>query len=685
MNKSILSAMAAAAIATSSIASAQMPASSVNGGMSAETLLTMARVGGYALSPNGRQVVYTISYPSIEDNCSQSDLFLIGIDGKNKMRLTNTSHSESEPCWIDGGRRIAFLSSSSGSKQLWSMSADGNDLRQLTDVQGGIEGYLFSPDEKEVIYVHSHKSVKTAGDIYPDLPKASGRVVKDLLYKHWDEWVTTTPHPYLAKLADVPISEGKDILQGEPYECPMRPFSGMEDLSWSPDGKQIVYASRKKTGMAYAVSTNSDIYLYDVVSGKTLNLSEGMMGYDTFPKFSPDGKRVAWISMERDGYESDLKRLFVVNLLDGTKEWVNPDFDLNVDHFQWSEDGRMIYFVACKQAETQLWSIRLKDRKICQITDGMWDYTGFDMKNGIMLAARQSFLEPTDLYQVDLRKGNARRVTNENKEIMESLSPVVCQKHWITCTNREKMLVWVLLPPKFDEKKQYPSILYCQGGPQDPISQFWSFRWNLRLMAEQGYVVIAPNRHGVPSFGQKWNEQISGDYGGQNMKDYMTAADELKKEPWIAKDKMGCVGASYGGFSVYWLAGHHEGRFAAFIAHAGIFNIESQYFETEEKWFANWDMGGAPWEKDNGTAQRTFADSPHKFVQNWDTPIMIIHGELDYRILASQGMMAFDAAKMRGVPAEMLIFPDENHWILQPQNAMLWQRSFFGWLDRWLK
>ncbi len=685
MNKSILSAMAAVAMTLPLSVSAQTPASSIDGGMSAETLLTMARVGGYALSPDGKQAVYAVSFPNIEANKLQSDLFVVGMDGKGRRQLTQTDYSETSPVWIDGGRRVAYMSSASGSMQLWSMAADGSDLRQLTDVDGGIEGFLFSPDEQAIIYIHSFKSGKTASDIYPDLPKATGRVVTDLLYKHWDEWVMTTPHPYLARIGDSPIREGRDLLAGEPYECPMRPFSGVEDLAWSPDGKQIAYASRKKTGIAYALSTNSDIYLYDVATGKTTNLSEGMMGYDTFPKFSPDGKSIAWISMERDGYESDLKRLFVMDLISGTKTWVNPDLDLNVDHLQWSADGKMIYFVACKQAEKQLWSITLKNKKIRQITEGTWDYTGFDLQSGVMLAARQSMLEPTDLYRLDLKKGTAMQITHENKSVMDALSPVTCQKRWVTCTNGEKMLVWVLLPPKFDETKQYPSILYCQGGPQDPVSQFWSFRWNLRMMAEQGYVVIAPNRHGVPSFGQKWNEQISGDYGGQNMQDYMAAADALKKESWIAKDKMGCVGASYGGFSVYWLAGHHEGRFAAFIAHAGIFNIESQYLETEEKWFANWDMGGAPWDKDNAVAQRTFANSPHRFVQKWDTPILVIHGELDYRILASQGMMAFDAAKMRGVPSEMLIFPDENHWILQPQNALLWQRSFFGWLDRWLK
>lgn len=680
MNKTIVSAMAAAMIA-----SATPFAAEAQDHMTPETLLTMARVGTYSLSPDGTKAVYGVSFPSIKENKAQTDLFVVSMDGKERTRLTDTPYNEGDPHWIDGGKRIAFMSSKTGSMQLWSMAADGTDLKQLTDVDGGIEGYLFSPDETQILYIHSFKSNKTAGDIYSDLPKATGRIVTNLMYKHWDEWVTTTPHTYIATLGNTPVKEGKDILEGEPYECPMRPFSGVEDLSWSPDGKQIAYACRKKVGKEYALSTNSDIYIYDITSGKTRNISEGMMGYDTHPKFSNDGKQIAWISMEHDGYESDLKRLFVMDLKTGKKEWVNPTLDLNVDAFQWSADNKRIYFVACKQAETQLWYITLKNKKITQMTDGQWDYTGFEIQNGKMLAGRQSVEVPTDLYNVNIKNGKATQITFENKAVLDKLAPISCQKRWIETTNGEKMLVWVILPPHFDPNKQYPSILYCQGGPQDPVSQFWSFRWNFRIMAEQGYVVIAPNRHGVPSFGQKWNAQISGDYGGQNMKDYMKAADELKKEPWIAKDKMGCVGASYGGFSVYWLAGHHEDRFACFIAHAGIFNMEAQYLETEEMWFANWDMGGAYWDKNNEVAQRTFATSPHKFVQNWDKPILIIHGELDFRILASQGMMAFDAAQLRGIPSEMLIFPDENHWILQPQNAVLWQRTFFGWLDRWLK
>lgn len=654
--------------------------------MTPEMLLTMARIGGFALSPDGSKVVYTVSFPSIEENRSTSKLFTLSMSGKNRKQIASSLQGINSPVWIQNGKRIALLAKDAkGEMQLFDMDADGSDIRQLSAVEGGITGFLFSPDEKSLLYTKDVKYGETVQDKYPDLPKASGRIVTDLMYKHWDEWVTTVPHPFLVALGEMPFSCGKDLLEGEPYEAPMKPFGDLSDFSFSPDGKKIAYACRKKTGLAYSISTNSDIYIYDVAKETTYNLTEGMMGYDTHPTFSPDGKQIAWCSMERDGYESDLIRLFVADIATGKKEWITEGFECNVENPTWMPDGKSILFISCVEALTDIYKVELKSKKISALTSGVNDYVGFDLQNGKLLVARQSMLEPTDLYSINLKSGKAVALTAENKATLDKLGDVRCEKRIMRTTSNEDMLVWVLYPANFDPSKQYPSILYCQGGPQGTISQFWSYRWNPRIMAEQGYIVILPNRHGVPSFGKAWNEQISGDYPGQNMKDYMTAADEMKKEPYIAKDKMGCVGASYGGYSVYWLAGNHEGRFACFIAHAGIFDMEAQYYQTEEKWFANWDMGGAPWEKDNAVAQRTFRLSPNKFVDKWDKPILVIHGEKDYRILASQGMMAFDAAVMHGVPAEMLIFPDENHWVLQPQNAVLWQRTFFGWLDRWLK
>ena len=674
------------ALATAAALSATLPAvAQQSQHMAPETMLSLARVGASALSPDGKTVVYSVGFPSIKDNKIRTELFTISSDGSARRQITQGIAGVHGARWIQQGRRISYISSESGAPQVWTMAADGTDRRQVTNIEGGLSDYLFSPDEKQLAYIKEISFGKSTKEIYPDLPKATGRIVTDLMYKHWDEWVETIPHIFIAPVGGEAITGGKDILEGEPYEAPTKPFGGAEELSWSPDGKTLAYSSRKKTGMEYSLSTNTDIYLYDLASGQTRNITEGMGGYDTHPRFSPDGKRISWISMERDGYEADLKRLFVQDLKTGQKTFLTGGFEYDVDELQWAANSQSIFFLSTKHAEAQLWEIALKGRKIRQITTGMHDYTSLDVQGGKILAGRQSYIEPTDLYLVDIKTGAAKQLTAENKSTLDGLAPISVEKRWVKTTDGGNMLVWVVLPPNFDKTKKYPALLFCQGGPQSPVSQFFSYRWNMRLMAEQGYIVIAPNRHGVPSFGKAWNEQISGDYSGQNIQDYLTAVDELKKEPWVDSERLGCVGASYGGYSVFYLAGVHQKRFKAFIAHAGIFNLEMQYMTTEEMWFANWDMGGAPWEKDNAVAQRTFANSPHKLVGNWDTPILVIHGERDYRILAGQGMAAFNAAKLRGIPAELLIYPDENHWILRPQNALLWQRTFFGWLDKYLK
>ena len=674
------------ALATAAALSATLPAvAQQSQHMAPETMLSLARVGASALSPDGKTVVYSVGFPSIKDNKIRTELFTISSDGSARRQITQGVAGVHGARWIQQGRRISYISSESGAPQVWTMAPDGTDRRQVTNIEGGLSDYLFSPDEKQLAYIKEISFGKSTKEIYPDLPKATGRIVTDLMYKHWDEWVETIPHIFIAPVGGEAITGGKDILEGEPYEAPTKPFGGAEELSWSPDGKTLAYSSRKKTGMEYSLSTNTDIYLYDLASGQTRNITEGMGGYDTHPRFSPDGKRISWISMERDGYEADLKRLFVQDLKTEQKTFLTDGFEYDVDELQWAANSQSLFFLSTKHAEAQLWEIALKGRKIRQITTGMHDYTSLDVQGGKILAGRQSYIEPTDLYLVDIKTGAAKQLTAENKSTLDGLAPISVEKRWVKTTDGGNMLVWVVLPPNFDKTKKYPALLFCQGGPQSPVSQFFSYRWNMRLMAEQGYIVIAPNRHGVPSFGKAWNEQISGDYSGQNIQDYLTAVDELKKEPWVDSERLGCVGASYGGYSVFYLAGVHQKRFKAFIAHAGIFNLEMQYMTTEEMWFANWDMGGAPWEKDNAVAQRTFANSPHKLVGNWDTPILVIHGERDYRILAGQGMAAFNAAKLRGIPAELLIYPDENHWILRPQNALLWQRTFFGWLDKYLK
>ena len=653
--------------------------------MTPEMMLSLARVGASSLSPDGKTIVYSVGFPNIKENKIRTELFSIASNGTGRRQLTQGIAGLHGARWIQQGRRISYISSESGEPQVWTMAPDGTDRKQVTRIEGGLSDYLFSPDETKLAYIKEISFGKSTKEVYPDLPKATGRIVTDLMYKHWDEWVETIPHIFIASVGNEPITSGKDILEGEPYEAPTKPFGGSEELSWSPDGKTLAYSSRKKTGLEYSLSTNTDIYLYDLASGSTRNITEGNGGYDTHPRFSPDGSKISWISMERDGYEADLKRLFIQELKTGKKTFLTDGFEYDVDETVWSPDSKSIFFLATKHAEAQLWELALKGRKIRQITTGMHDYTSLDLQAGSLLAGRQSYTLPTDLYLVDPKTGRADQLTHENKETLDRLSPISVEKRWVKTTDGGNMLVWVILPPNFDKTKKYPALLFCQGGPQSAVSQFFSYRWNMRLMAEQGYIVIAPNRHGVPSFGKAWNEQISGDYSGQNIQDYLTAVDEVKKEPWVDADRLGCVGASYGGYSVFYLAGVHQKRFKAFIAHAGIFNLEMQYMTTEEMWFANWDMGGAPWEKDNAVAQRTFANSPHKLVGNWDTPILVIHGERDYRILAGQGMAAFNAAKLRGIPAELLIYPDENHWILRPQNALLWQRTYFDWLDKYLK
>ncbi len=652
-----------------------------------EALEALGRVTSPQVSPDGSKIMFGISYENVEQNKSNNEIYVMDINGSEPQRLTRTAESESGAVWIDGGKKIAFMAPVEEKTQLWVMNADGSDRKAVSSVDNGIEGFLFSPDGTKVALISTVKNldVQSAEDIYPDLTKADAHIVDDLMYKHWDTWVTEIPHTFVADFDGKSVSNITDILDDEPFEAPMRPFGGAESLAWSPDSKRLVYVSRKKTGMEYSISTNSDLYIYDVDAKTTVNLTEGMMGYDTAPCFSPDGKYIAWLSMENDGYESDKNRIFIMEAANpAEKTDLTADWDYTADQIAWAKDGKSIYFIAPYLGNTPIFNVALDSKEISTVADGECDYAALCPVNAdLLITMRHAITYPNEIYAINA--GEVKQLTNVNKPIFDQLTMPTVEKHLIPTTDNKEMTTWVVLPPNFDPNKKYPAILYCQGGPQQAVSQFWSYRWNLSLMASNGYVVIAPNRRGLPGFGTEWNAQISKDYPGQNMKDYLAAVDYMKEKPYIDGEHIGAVGASYGGFSVYMLAGIHEGRFACLIAHAGIFNMESQYLETEEMWFANWDMGGAYWEKDNAAAQRTFANSPHRFVDRWDTPILITHGEYDYRILASQGMMAFNAAKLRGVPAEMVIFPGENHWILKPQNAILWQRIFFRWLDKWLK
>lgn len=649
-----------------------------------EVLWMMGRLGEVQASPDGRQVLMTITYYDLTENKGNTDLWLMNTDGSNLRRLTETAFREFNPRWLND-QTLLFLSAESGSAQLWEMKSDGSDKRQLSNIEKGINGFALSPDGKRIMFTSDVKVNPTTTDLHPDLPKASGRIMNDLMYRHWDHWIDDFSHVFVADFGANGITNAKDIMEGEPWESPLRPFGGMEQLAWSPDGKTIVYTARKKKGMAYAKSTNSDLYAYNIESGQTINLTEGMMGYDQNPIFSPDGRYLAWESMERDGYEADKIRLFVMDLQNREKQYLTENFDQNVHSLVWSPDGKMIYFTSNWHALDQVYSINPSNKEIRRITEGVHSYTEVMLAGNQLLAKRMSMSAPTELFAIDKNTGQQQQITFINKSILDQIRMGKVEERWLATTDNKQMHTWVIYPPDFDPNRKYPALLYCQGGPQSTVSQFWSFRWNLQLMAANGYIVVAPNRRGLPGFGQEWLEQISGDYGGQNMRDYLTAIDALAKEPFVDENRLGAVGASYGGFSVYWLAGHHNKRFKAFIAHNGMFNLEQQYLETEEMWFADWDLGGPYWDKNNKVAQLTYANSPHKFVDKWDTPILVIHSEKDYRIVASQGMAAFNAAILRGVPAQYLYFPDENHWVLRPQNSVLWQRTFFGWLDKWLK
>ncbi len=686
--------------------------------MTPEALWAMGRIGPAQASPDGKQVVYQVSYCSVKQNASHTMLFIQPTKAEKNMAkprpLTTDAKSETDAAWIEGGQRIAFLREG----QLWKMNPDGTGRVKLTNSGIDIEGFKFSPDGSKVILIKSlpyNDIIKKNPD---DLPKASGRLITDMNYRHWDHYVESIPHPFVAEVNGNTIDEGVDVLAGEPYESPMAPFGGIEQLDWSRDSKQIAYTCRKKTGVDYAISTDADIYLYNIETRQTRNLCkpEGYVepkidptksmrnqavnhqqgdlnvGYDQNPQFSPDGQYVAWQSMARNGYESDRNRLCVYRLSDGTKTYVTERFDSNVDGFCWSNDSKTLFFLGVWNAVGMVYQTNLKG-EVMQLTDGWYDYGSLQaLANGKqLLVSRHSYLAPDDLYLLTVNKKEKRsavaQITGENKHILDQLAKPSVQQRWVKTTDGRQELEWIILPPHFDANKKYPTLLFCEGGPQTPVSQFWSYRWNMYIMAANGYVVVAPNRRGLPGFGSEWNEAVSQDWTGQPMKDLLSAIDDAANElPYVDKDRLGCVGASFGGFSAYYLAGHHDGRFKCFIAHDGAFNLESMYTDTEEAWFSNWEYDDAYWNKDQTeAARRTYANSPHLAVDKWDTPILCIHGEKDYRINANQGFGAFNAARMRGIPAELLLFPDENHWVLKPQNGVLWQRTYFNWLDRWLK
>ncbi|MBR3075318.1 MAG: S9 family peptidase [Bacteroidales bacterium] len=692
-----------------------------NGVMTPEVLLSLGRMSDPQISPDGSRILYGVSWTDIDANRSCRNLWICDADGSNNVQLTRFAKSVGNARWSSDGKAVFFLQGG----QLWKAPLSGNKLGkkvQLSDVPAGISEFKLSPDQKRVLYISSIKNPKLeqASDSDPKLDKARAYATEDLMYRHWDHWVTDTPRSYVASLyGKITPDSSKDILGDEPFELPTEPFGGAEQLDWSPDGRYIAYSCRKLTGKQYAFSTNTGIYVYDTVSGATIPVkTDG--GYDTDPVWSPDGRWLAWISMPRDGYEADAQRILICEVRneDGSVGFGAPRqlaASLDRDAASPSWFGNNLYFNALIDGIQAIFKVTPED-ELTRLTPDDWNYDFFtpfavtgEGDQQRLLTTYYSLHRPLEMAELLPAGPECRKLSGVNDAIFGKLDDVTTKSVFVETVDGKQMQCWVMYPPKFDESKQWPAIEIVLGGPQGTNSQDWSYRWCYRLMAQQGYVVIMPNRRGTTAFGQEWKEQISGDYCGLNMQDYLSAGRYIKSKAYV--NKLACVGASYGGFSAYMLEGLHGDLYDCFVAHAGIFDEAQLWFTTEEMWFANWDNGGlteyayesgkqgpagdgitfggmqqagAPYAS-TPKARRHYANDPVSMVTKWHTPILCIHGMMDYRIPYEQGMAAFNAAQMMGVPSKLVVFPDENHWIMQPQNALYWHRTFFDWLDRWMR
>lgn len=658
--------------------------------MQAETLWKFGRVSEPKVSPNGNLIVYNVTRYNVSDNRGNNDLWVVDIKGGDAKQITNTPFSESNARWRPDGKKIGFLSTESGSSQLWEMNADGTEKKQISNFEGGIYNFNYSPTMKHIYFSQEVEIDLSLKKRYPDLPKANALMYDELMMRHWNQWEDGAYSHVMYCTYDAGVlGKAIDIMPNERFDAPTMPFGGEEQMNWSTDGKTIAYTCKKEVGAAYAISTNTEIYLYNIETGKTTNISQPNKGYDVEPRFSPDGKQIAWLSMERAGFEADKNRIFVMDLNTKIITDITKPIDQSADNILWSKDAKTIYFTSCVDAVHQLYSYSLTAKKdpLRKITNGLSDIGSIDLsvdgKLTNIVATRVNMSSPTEIYKIELAKGNLYKLTSTNDDELKKLQLGKVEKRMVETTDGKEMLVWVIYPPDFDKEKKYPSLLVCQGGPQSTVSQGFSYRWNFQLMAAKGYVVIAPNRRGLPSFGQEWNDQISGDWGGQAMQDLLSAVDDVSKEEYIDKDRRAAVGASYGGYSVYWLAGHHQNRFKSFIAHCGVFNLESMYGSTEEIFFVNHDLEGAYWKTPKPKSYDLF--SPHKFVKNWNTPILVIHNDKDFRVPLGEGLQAFSAAQLQGIKSRFLYFSDEGHWVTKPQNSLLWQREFFRWLDETVK
>lgn len=613
--------------------------------MTPELLWKLGRVGGVGISKDKKWVIYRVTTPDVTSNKSTTQTYRIA---------------------LQGGKAEAIQGADS-------LVADKN----------------ISPDGK---YLLSNKEVKLknvfGSDLYPELTKSNVYIYDTLAYRHWDTWEDGKfDHVFYAPVTQP--DDAKDIMPGELYDCPQKPFGGDEDYIWGPDSKQILYVTKKKYGTGYAISTNTDIYAYDLAGGTTKNITQGMMGYDIAPAYSIKGD-LAWLSMKTDGYESDKQDIVV--LKNGQAINLTASFDdIQVSAFKWSADGNDIYFTAPINGTEQLFAIQYNGKlsgkyPLRQITKGDFDITDIIGQAGrTLVVGRTDMNHATELYTVNIPSGNMQQLTHVNDDVYAAIKMSKTERRFIKTTDGKDMLVWVVYPPDFDPSKKYPALLYCQGGPQSALTQFYSYRWNFQLMAANGYIIVAPNRRGMPGHGTQWNQQISKDWGGQVMQDYLAAIDAVSAEKFVDKNRLGAVGASYGGYSVYYLAGIHNNRFKTFIAHDGVFDLKSMFGTTEELWFVNWDIGGAYWDKSNTVAQHSYEKfSPSNFVDRWNTPILIYQGGRDYRVPIEQGLQAFQAAQLRGIKSRLVYLPDENHWVLHAQNALVWQREFYKWLKETL-
>lgn len=662
-----------------------------NGRFTPEIMWSLGKMGETTVSPDGSKLLYTATYYDMNANKGNAELYIQPTEaGKPAERITKTAGSEFNPVWLDN-ETILFCRGT----QIIKMNVGSKKETIVAENENGFEGFKISADNKQIVYVSTIpvERPEQLNKLYAGLDKTTGRINEDLMYRHWDCWVDEIPRIYLAAFDGnkVNMEQAVDILgKDNAFECPMRPWGGVEQFNFSPDGKQIAYTCRKKTGKDYAMSTNSDIYLYDIATQKTTNLSEGIMGYDQNPVFSHDGKLIAWESMERDGYESDKLRLMVLDLASGTKTDYTAEFDYGVSSISFSADDKEIYAVVMYRGTDELFGFNLQTKAIRQITAGHdHDIHGFEVVGNTLYASQVAHQYPAEIYTYDITKteGLGTKLTSLNDEVLSQVRMGRSEERIIKAKDGKDLQVWVIYPYDYDSTKTYPALLFCEGGPQSHVSHFWSTRWNFEVMSGAGYFVIAPNRRGTPGFGTEWCEEISGDYGGLCMQDYIQATDVIAQDiKAIDPERIGACGASFGGFSIYWLAGHNENhRFKAFLAHNGMFNFDQQCLETEELWFTNWDLGGAYWQTENPRVQKSFAQSPHLFVKNWNTPLCVIHSEFDFRIVASQGMAAYNAAKIRGLEARYLYFPDETHWVVKPQNSLLWHRNFIDWFDKYLK